>query len=464
MTVLRPGVALAPLAALAEWRSAEGYAKRAVRLWRYDRVAQALMLPRGLWPLPPEWGPYQCRDDRLVLPLVRFRWRGPVLDPVQQRVARAFYQAGGGLLVAPGGSGKTIIGLRCLAAWRQPALWIADTNDLAAQALDQARRCYRLPESAFGLALDGQIAPGTHFTVGLRQTLADVRDPSFLRRFGAVLYDEGDRAASDSAWRTLSRYPARYRCGATATPERADKLHPIVAAVVGRSIVRVTQREAVASGRYLVPSVLIVPTGRRYAWRGSWPALQGERASDPQRNRAIAVHADQMVRQGHNVLVLVQRLQHAADMARLIGLQGVPVRHVTGQLAPEERQARIAVARRGGGIALVATKLLDRGVDLPVIDRVFLVDPYRAAPTTEQQVYRVTRTAAEQGKTDAAIIDYWDDCVQFERQQRARLRLYLEMGLRIEGMPPGYRPPRYRLRDGVVSWPEVNGKSMAPKG
>lgn len=455
-----PGPALEPLAALAEWRSADGYSKRSVVLWRYDAARDLLVLPRGLWPLPAQHGPYRVADERLLHPPLPWRWAGPPLDAVQRRVATELRRLGEGLLVAPGGSGKTNIALYVLSRWGQPALWVADTTDLAQQALDRAAAVLRLPDGAIGTAMDGALRPGTHLTVGLRQTLADVRDPRWLRRFGAVVYDEGDRAASDSAWRMLCRYPARYRIGATATPERADKLHPVVGAVVGRPIVRVTMAEAVAAGRFMVPRVRIIQTGLRYRWRGSWPLLQGERAGDSRRNRMIAQHAARLVRRGRNVLLLVQRLDHAADMAGLLRALGIPARALTGAVPPEQRRTLLEAARKGGGLALVATKLLDRGVDLPVMDRVLLCDPYRSAPTVEQQVYRVTRTATEQGKTDAAIIDFWDSGKQFERQQHDRLRLFLELGFRIDGVPAGYHLPRFRLRPGVLGPPVVNGRAV----
>jgi superfamily II DNA or RNA helicase len=426
LVIHHPGRHLEDLLALARWKAHGGYGKRIVTMRRYDDAADTLTLPRGLWPLDPRFGPFEVADERLTLPEVSFRWRGPTLDPFQQRAAGRLYRERQGVLVAPTGVGKTVMALRVLAAWRQPALWMVDTADLFQQAMDAARECYRLPDSAFGTVVDGKVRPGTHFTVAMRQTLSSVRDRTFWLRFGAVFADECDLTASAQARRVLSRFPAAIRCGATATPDRTDRLHPIVFALVGMSRVEVTEQQAVDAGRIILPTIRIVRTGRAYAWPGAWPVLQRNRADDPERNWLIARDVAADARAGHSVLVLVQLVSQAKYLTGLLRSMGISARFVTGQVDSDLRRRRREAARDGRLRVLVATKIINRGVNLPRVDRLYLADPYRSAPTVRQQLGRVTR--AFEGKDDAVVVDYWDDGRQFERQQRARKRLYAERG------------------------------------
>ena len=433
LTVHHPGTLLPALKRMARWKSKAGLVRKVVRLWRWDPEADTLTLPRGLWPLPEAMGPFEVTDHRLTLPEVRFPWQGPQLDQWQRKAATRLYHRQG-VLLAPGGTGKTLMGMATIRWWRQPTLWITDTDGLLKQALDDAHRYFRLPESAYGTVRDGQAQPGTHLTVGLRQSLDGIRSPSWYERFGAVFVDEVDLAASNSYLRILSRMRAVRRAGCTATIERADQLHPIVFAMLGRSVSEITEDEAVAAGRFQRVVIEIVRTGRRYDWPGDYPTLQLERARDGDRNWLIGLNVAKDLRQGHNALVLVHRIEHARLMSRTLTAVGVRHRVVTGKVAPDKRDEYYLEARKGGGQCLIATKLINRGVDIPVIDRVHLADSFRAASTVRQQIYRATRTAEDLGKTDAVVYDYWDENPQFMSQAWARLRMYRERRWKVWGL------------------------------
>ena len=424
------------LADMAEWKSQGGLTRRVVRLWRYNRRLDALRLPRGLWPLPARLGPFAVDDGRLRLPEITFPRRkdAPVLEPVQREAAEKVWRAGGGLLEAPGGTGKTVVAWSIIGRWRQPALWIVDSEPLVQQALAEARRMFALPSSAFGVALDGSIRPGTHVTVGTRQTLARGVTRSFTRLFGTVWVDEVDRSAAATYIRLVQWFPARHRGGATATLERADKLHPAVVAVFGPVAARITEAQAAAAGRFFPPTIEFVQTGFHYPWPGDWPTLQAERALDPIRNIRVAKRAAAEVRAGRSVLVLCQLVDQAEQIVALLRRHGVDARLLTGEVAAEIRARRLEGAKTRRVPCLVATRVLDRGVDVPVIDRVLLADAYRSAPTVQQQVYRATRTAA--GKTTALVVDFCDRGPQFEKQQWARRRLYEQRGWLMRGPLP----------------------------
>lgn len=433
LTVHHPGALLPALKRLARWKSKAGLVRKVVRLWRWDPEADTLTLPRGLWPLPEAMGPFEVTDNRLTLPEVRFPWKGPQPDQWQRKVTTRLYHRHG-LLVAPTGNGKTLMAMYALRWWRQPALWIVDTDSLLQQALKDAHEYFRLPESAFGTVRDGKVNVGTHLTVGLRQSLDGIKSPSFYERFGAVFTDECDLSAAISYLRILSRMRAFHRAGCTATPERADELHPIVFAMLGRSISEITEDQAVAAGRFQRPTIEIVRTGRRYDWPGDYPTLQLERARDGERNRLIGRRVRKNLREGHNVLVLVHRIEHARLMSRTLTALGVRHRVVTGKVAPDKRDEYFAEAKKGGGQCLIATKLINRGVNIPVIDRVHMADTFRAAPTVRQQIGRATRTAEDLGKTDAVVYDYWDENPQFMSQAWARLRMYRERRWQVRGL------------------------------
>ena len=96
-----------------------------------------------------------------------------------------------GILVAPAGSGKTVIGLSLLPIFGQPTLWLTHTGPLADQVVDRAKLF--LPDiGKIGLIRGGKWEKGEHLTVGMIQTL--IRDPMRLAKvrndFGMVVLDE----------------------------------------------------------------------------------------------------------------------------------------------------------------------------------------------------------------------------------------------------------------------------------
>lgn len=442
LEVLHPGERMAAMCALAQWRAQSGMQRRIVREWRYGRAADLLTLPRGLWPLPPELGPYAPPiDERLRLPPVRFiaRLDAPHLEPVQEAAVRAVRGAGGGILEAPGGSGKSVMALSVIAAWGQPALWIVDSSQLVEQAMAEARRLFALGRRDVGTAVDGAYRPGALLTFATRQTLSAGMPRGFTERFGTVWVDEIDRAGAPTYMRLVQRFAARYRGGATATVARTDRLHPAVLAVFGPVAATISEDAAVDAGRFMRPTIEFRWTGCAYDWPGDWPKLQASRALDPGRNDLIARAAARDIRDGHSVLVLCQLIDQAHAITAILRRHGYDARYVTGQVEREARDRRVADARGRRLPCLVATRVLERGTDLPVVDRVHMADAYRSWPTVRQQIYRATRAAA--GKSDPLVVDWCDGGKQFEAQQWARLRLYRERRWETRGRLPE-RPRR----------------------
>lgn len=96
-----------------------------------------------------------------------------------------------GVLVAPAGSGKTVMGLSIIPLLGQPTLWLTHTGPLANQAIERAKSF--LPNiGKIGLIGKGKWEIGDTVTIGMIQTLVkNVEELIKLRdRFGIVIIDE----------------------------------------------------------------------------------------------------------------------------------------------------------------------------------------------------------------------------------------------------------------------------------
>jgi len=130
-------------------------------------------------------------DERVLLEPLDFQSK-IVLRDYQETAKRDILRHPNGILVAPAGSGKTIMGLDLFATLRQRTIWITHTKRLLNQAVDRIVAMTDIPKKEIGLIGNGKWSVGDKITVALVQTL--VRNPDKLlelgREFGLVIVDE----------------------------------------------------------------------------------------------------------------------------------------------------------------------------------------------------------------------------------------------------------------------------------
>ncbi|MFM2005295.1 MAG: hypothetical protein RLZZ09_950 [Pseudomonadota bacterium] len=96
----------------------------------YERVADEMVVPWGVrFSLPAG----TVIDDRTETHAAEFEWMGPVLRDYQKRAIQAILEAGGGVIQAPTGSGKTFTALNLIARLGQRTLVLVRNRDLAEQ-------------------------------------------------------------------------------------------------------------------------------------------------------------------------------------------------------------------------------------------------------------------------------------------------------------------------------------------
>jgi superfamily II DNA or RNA helicase len=426
----RPGPHAQWLRDMATWRRLGRVAHKADRLlpvWRAH--GDWLLLPRGLLPSVQERLPgLKVRDRRRLLPRIDFHWRGNLFGYQEGALARLREQ-GGGVLVAPPGSGKTEVGLAFAASTRQPTLWLVHSLDLVEQTVERARRLYGLDHGAVGAIHEGQHDRwGSHLTVCTIQTLAKFSDLAREAgmRHGCVIADEAHHLPATSFLRVLFRCPGRYRLALTATPDRTDGLGPVIAAVMGPPV-EIPVSVLVRAGRLTLPDVRVVYTGFAGTPDDGWGAFQKARAADERRNRLVVRLAVAAARGGRRVLVVVELVEHAHRLARMVRLAGVRSSSVVGAVSPERRRLLLDALVAAPGRVLVATKLADEGLDLPQLDCVVLAAPGRSPLRLRQQVGRVMRVY--KGKRSAIVYDMADlGSPSLKQQLRARVRTYRRFG------------------------------------
>ncbi len=373
-----------------------------------------LLLPRGAW--HELAGTLLCDaaagfvDGTVCPPRAPLAFHGELRD-YQREAVDAVLASGGGVVVAPTGSGKTMVALGLVARVPTPALLLVHTNVLLRQTAERVRAFLGTEPSVLGA---GSLAVGD-VTVATVQALNRRGVDGLADRFGLVLLDEAHHCPAYSFRTLLAGFRARYRVGLTATPERKDGLHPVLFDVVGPVVHAISRPELEESSSILRPTLVAIETDFRFFYRRNWAALVTSLTRNEARNHLVVETVAATL--GQRSLVTSERIEHAELLAeRLAARLPVRVTCVHGRLPREVIQARLAELAQGDvGVVVATTSLVGEGFDLPDLDTLYVTVPHGSPAKAQQLVGRILRPSP--GKAAPRVVDFADVRVPVLRSQ-----------------------------------------------
>jgi superfamily II DNA or RNA helicase len=375
---------------------------------------------------------YAVQDVRSlpVMPRMKFTVKLDDIEKSERFVGQraavdAMFEHEQGQIIRPPGTGKTQIALAFAAECETRTLVLVHTKDILNQWVDYAREA--IPEIPIGIIQGNRVQIG-HLTIATVQTIKKFVEPSlgkkkFWRHFGCVIVDEGHHGAARTWEIILNSCPAYYRFSFTASPTRADGLHPALNFLYGPVIHR--QKFSSPVDLKVVP----VKTKFYYPYRGTWDWTNMVTAlvQDDTRNERIAKIANREAEAGNSILVLSRRIEHLERIAdKLEGHCEI----LTGSRKDADRRKILTDFRAGRIPTLLATQLADEALDVPRLNRIILVHPGKHEGRIIQQIGRAIREHPK--KKDAVIYDVVDPRVGvLRRQWDKRKRTYRQNRIAI---------------------------------
>jgi len=375
-----------------------------------------------------------------------------LLEPidVKSQISLRSYQApakidllkhSNGLLVAPAGSGKTVLGLEVFAALRQRMLWLTHRERLVKQVIERILGSNKEPpllsnisEKDIGIIGSGKWKLGEKATIGLVQTL--VRRPHDLpelgREFGLVIVDEAHHVPATTFLKVLQHFYAYYIYGLTATPYRRDKLESIMFSAIGPANAEISRRDVKNAAGIMTPSVIVryIPS----------PIEEGndyhtilEELVIPNEYRSNLITED-VVREAkaNNVCIVIStRKVYCELLHEKISRYWSKTSIATGDYPDKHNSQQVERLENGDITVLITTfELLGEGFDVKKLNRGFIALPFRERARVEQAVGRIQRTC--EGKKDALLYDYVDKNIGILNNQfRTRSFVYGLLGMKI---------------------------------
>jgi superfamily II DNA or RNA helicase len=311
------------------------------------------------------------------------------------------------LLVAPTGSGKTVIFSYVTAnaaAKGNRTLVLVHRAEL----LNQTHAALSQLEVPHGLIAAGKTADHSHLTqVASVQTL--IRRLDHVRPPDLIVIDEAHHATA-GAWATvLARWPNARVLGVTATPQRLDGKG---LGEVFDDLIRGPEVTKLIEGGYLCKPVYYAP--KTVSMEGVHKvagdfnrAEMAERMDKPTITGDAVTHYRKYA-EGQPCIVFCTGIKHAEHVAQAFNAAGYRFAVLDGTLSPEERAARVASLGSGRLHGLVTVDIVSEGFDLPIVACAILLRPTASLSLHLQQIGRVLRPAAN--KPRAVILDHVGNC------------------------------------------------------
>lgn len=350
------------------------------------------------------------------------------LTPGQNHITQQALSTGQGVIVAPPGSGKTIMGLELIAKHQKPALILTHRQQLLDQWVEHIEKYFTLPKKQIGTYSAGRKKIGEQITVGLLQSFARSKNLDELaNRFGVIVVDECHHIPAKTFRAVMTHLNASHVYGLTATPKRKHNDEQLIYLYIGEIVA------TMKSNRIMAPTsqeagleITICETSLTLPF--NWKTDQYELLAkvvcyDTSRNNQIIKDVLNQVRLKQRILVLSERKEHL-QILNLYLRSHCKTIVFTGDDTVKERAAKVKQINGGEYAVLLATgQIFGEGMHVPNIETLILAFPFAFEGKLIQYIGRLLHSSSPR-----QLIDYHDKEVEIlEKQHKKRQRYYKKL-------------------------------------
>jgi superfamily II DNA or RNA helicase len=406
----------------------------------FEDLAHHLALPRGcaeaLEALLDEFGiAIEITDERSLGSPIDAVFAGTLRDE-QAAALEDLLEHDIGVLCAPPGAGKTVIGAHLIAKRGQSTLVLVHRKPLVEQWVARLKEFLDVDGGEIGVIGGGRSKATGRIDVAMVQSLARSElDPALLAGYGHVVVDECHHVPAVSIERVLARCPARFITGLTATPIRRDGHQPIIAMQCGP----IRHTIAPTGGAELALRVIRRNTTFDPSVLPAEPAIQEIYRAltvDTDRTELIVRDVRDLLDEGRAPLVLTERREHLERLGERLRAHAPTLVTLHGDVTARRRREALAqlsdLPPDAPRVLLATGRYIGEGFDDPRLDTLLLTMPIAWKGTVVQYAGRLHRP--HPGKREARIYDYVDTRVPVLRRMFAkRAKSYRAMAYAIEG-------------------------------
>ncbi|SFW48705.1 DEAD/DEAH box helicase [Chitinophaga sancti] len=349
---------------------------------------------------------YKLEDQRKQQPNQLYRFEATLRD-YQQIGVFTTENKHIGVIVAPPGSGKTLIGLKIIANKQQPALIVVHRKQLMEQWAERITTFLGIPDHEIGKIGQGKYKPGKLITLATIQSLAKAisneSNQDLTSSFGTILIDECHHIPAETYHATIQQFKSYYQYGLTATPFRKYSDGKLIFIHLGEVIAEIDSHQVTSAPQATIiirDTSLNVPFNQK---TDRFETLSKILVHDSTRNNLILKDIIKELSSGKRMVVLTERKEHIDSLYQYLK-QSYEAITLSGEDSATSRDTKWKLLKSGNYQVLITTgQFFGEGSDLNNATCLFLVYPFSFEGKLIQYIGRVQRS-----EIAPVIYDYRD--------------------------------------------------------
>jgi superfamily II DNA or RNA helicase len=365
---------------------------------------------------------YQVFDKRKSFPFTKYKSKIELFD-YQLNAVKESEKHDYGVIVAPPGAGKTIIGLELIVRKAQPTLILVHRKQLLDQWVERIQSFLKINKKEIGQISGSKKKVGKQITVAMVQSLVRQSDLSELKdKFGTIIVDECHHIPAKSFRDVIVGLNSFYLYGLTATPKRKYNDEKLIFYYIGEIICELGN-EYKKSKNITDPILSIKETTLKFPYDNGtddYQLLSKVLVFDTNRNVQITSDIIEQVRNKRKILVLTDRKDHVEVLNQYLKKECETIT-LTGDDSNASKKSKLEQINQGHFQVLLATgQLFGEGIDISTLDCLFIVYPLSFEGKLEQYIGRIQRSSGKQ-----YVFDYRDvNIPYFEKMFKKRNKFY----------------------------------------
>lgn len=365
---------------------------------------------------------YAFKDERKKLKEVSFLFNAQLLEH-QQILIETIAKKDLGVIVAPPGSGKTIVGLKIIAEKKQSALIITHRKQIADQWIERIETFLGIPKNEIGKIGQGKTKIGKQITVAMIQSLSKELEKSdtvkLLNAFGTIILDECHHIPAETFRNTISKLQPFYLYGLTATPFRKYNDSKLIFIHLGEVIAEIKSDEISTTKK---PKIIIRNTELDVPFNSKtdkFETVSKILVHDSTRNKAILEDVINELKSDKKAIIITERKEHIDSLYQYLK-QSYEVITLSGEDSESSKNSKWKLLKEGNYQVLITTgQFFGEGTDLQNANFLFLVYPFSFEGKLIQYIGRVQRS-----EITPTIYDYRDSKIDYLNKMFLKRNVY----------------------------------------
>lgn len=365
---------------------------------------------------------YAFKDERKKLKEVTFLFNAQLREH-QQIVIDTIAKKDLGVIVAPPGSGKTIVALKIIAEKKQLALIVTHRKQIADQWIERIETFLGIPKNEIGKIGQGKTKIGKQITVAMIQSLSkELEKPDgekLLNVFGTIILDECHHIPAETFRNTISKLQTFYMYGLTATPFRKYNDSKLIFIHLGDVISEIKSNQISTAKK---PKIIIRNTELDVPFNSKtdkFETLSKILVHDSARNKAILQDVNNELTTDKKVIIITERKEHIDSLYQYLK-KSYEVITLSGEDSESSKNSKWKLLKEGNYQVLITTgQFFGEGTDLQNANCLFLVYPFSFEGKLIQYIGRVQRS-----EITPTIYDYRDNKTDYLNKMFLKRNVY----------------------------------------